>query len=117
MIRPAEVAAGQMLWFYDQQAVLRQGIIGERNGPAAKCVADNMPELGAACGSGVDNLSRYVLPDIACLTRRQKNERADDRNCPDRPHVYRRTILFCCQTVLGIKPSTADRSVPAIVLL
>ena len=69
MIRPAEVAAGQMLCFYDQQAVLRQGIIGDRNGPATKCVADNMPEFGAAFGSRVDNLSRYVMSDIACLTR------------------------------------------------
>jgi len=101
MIRPAEVAAGQMLCFYDQQAVLRQSIIGDRNGPAAKCATDNMLEFGAAFGSRVDNLSRYVLPDIACLTRRQKNERADDRNCPDRPHVYRRTILFWCHADLG----------------
>ncbi len=101
MIRLAEVAAGQMLWFYDQQAVLRQSIIGDRNGPAAKCVADNMLELGAACGSGVDNLSRYVLSDIVCLTRRQKNERTDDSDCADRPHVYLRMILFRCHTDLG----------------
>jgi hypothetical protein len=39
-------------------------------------------------------LSRYVLSDIVCLTRRQKNERADDRHYADRPHVYLRTILF-----------------------
>jgi hypothetical protein len=70
MIRPAEVAAGQMLCLYDQQAVIRQGIIGDRNGPAAECVADNMLEFGAACGRGVDNLSRYVISDIVCLTRR-----------------------------------------------
>ncbi len=94
MIRPAEVTAGQMLWFYDQQAVLRQGIIGERYGPAAKCVADNMLEFGATFGSGVDNLSRYVISDIVCFARRQKNERADDCNCADRPHVYLRMILF-----------------------
>lgn len=94
MIRLAEVAAGQMLWFYDQQAVLRQGIIGDRNGPAAKSAADNMLEFGAAFGSGVDNLSRYVLPDIVCLTRRQKNDCADDRHYADRPHDYLRMILF-----------------------
>ncbi len=70
MIRLAEVAAGQMLWFYDQQAVLRQSIIGDRNGPAAKCVADNTLEFGAAFGSGVDNLSRYVMSDIVCFARR-----------------------------------------------
>ena len=101
MIRPAEVAAGQMLWLYDQQAVLRQSIIGKRNGPAAKCAADNMPEFGAACGSGVDNLGRNILSDIICRTPRQKNERTDDRNCADRPHVYLRMILFCCHTDLG----------------
>ncbi len=94
MIRPAEVATGQMFWFYDQQAVLRQSIIRDRNGPAAKCVADNMLEFGAAFGSGVDNLGRNILSDIVCLTRRQKNERTDDRSCADRPHVYLRTILF-----------------------
>ena len=94
MIRPAEVAAGQMLWLYDQQAVLRQGIIGDCDSPAAKCAADNMLEFGAACGSGVNDLSRYVLSDIVCLTRRQKNQRADDRHYADRPHVYLRTILF-----------------------
>ncbi len=101
MIRPAEVAAGQMLWLYDQQAVLRQGIIGDCDGPAAKCVADNMLEFGTACGSRVDNLGRNILSDIVCLTRRQKNERTDDRNCADRPHVYLRMILFCCHTDLG----------------
>jgi len=101
MIRPAEVAAGQMLCFYDQQAVLRQSIIGDCNGPAAKCVADNMLELGAAFGSGVDNLGRNILSDIVCLTRRQKNERTDDRNCADRPHVYLRMILFWCHADLG----------------
>ena len=94
MIRPAEVAAGQMLWLYDQQAVLRQGIIGYCDGPAAKCVADNMLEFGAACGSGVDNLGRNILSDIVCLTRRQKNERADDRHYANRPHDYLRMILF-----------------------
>jgi hypothetical protein len=94
MIRPAEVSAGQILSFYDQQAALRQGIIGDRNGPAAKYVADNILEFGAAFGSGVDNLSRYVMSDVVCLTRRQNNERGDDFNCADRPHVYLRTILF-----------------------
>ncbi len=68
MIRLAEVAAGQILWFYDQQAVLRQSIVGDRNGPAAECAADNMLEFGAAFGSGVDYASRYFSSYGACPT-------------------------------------------------
>ena len=116
MIRPAEVATGQMLWFYDQQAVLRQGIIGDCDGPAAKFVADDMLEFGAALGSWGSNASWHVLSDIACLTRGDDKYYARYRKCFDKPHLYLRRILFCCQTFLGTRPSIADRSVPAIVL-
>ncbi len=58
-----------MLRFYDQHAVLRQGVVGYRDGPAAKCVADDMLEFGVALGSWDSNASWHVLSDITCLTR------------------------------------------------
>ncbi len=81
MIRLAQIAAGQMLCFYDQHTVIHQGIVGKRNRPAAKHVADNMLEFRSALRRGIDDSSGNLGSHSAGFAGRNCQESSNDNNC------------------------------------